>query len=970
MTTPATDTVTHRTWSSTSRVAHLLRQLTIGEKIALLHQYEAGVPRLGVGPFRTGTEALHGLAWLGPATVFPQAVGLGATWDPKLMRAVGEAIGDEVRGSHRKADNSTEPSDCGLNVWAPVVNPLRDPRWGRNEEGYSEDPWLTGRLSTAFAHGLRGDDPTFLKTAPTIKHFCGYNNETDRTTSSSDFGQRVLHEYELPAHRAAIADGAAVAVMASYNLVNGRPAHVTALLYDELRRWSDDDVLVVSDAYAPSNLVDDQGFFADHATAHAAALRAGVDSFTDNGANPVPTIERVTEALNRGLLTEADINTAVRRILTVRERLGDLGGECRGDRGGCPPACVGSGIGEEDPNPPEANPYADIGPEVVNCASHRALAREAAVRSIVLLRNDGLLPLRRSRVAVIGPLADTLHSDWYSGTPPYAVTPRDGLVEHLGESAVTYCEGVDRVVLSTPHSYVGVSGDGTVRLSDACTAWDLLDWGGDVLVLRSADTARCLQVDDDGRLVADSPGPHAWQIRETFELRERPGGDLVIWHVASGQYLAAAPGGEISASTPHLADATSFTFDLVASGPEAAAQTAREADVAIVVLGNHPMVNGRETEDRRDLALPAAQEHLLKAVYAANPNTALVITSSYPYAIGWADEKLPAVLWSSHGGQEYGRALAEILLGATDPSGRLPQTWYHSAAELPDLLDYDVIGSDATYLYYRGDPLYPFGHGLSYAKFAYSDLRLSTDRVGADERLVVTVDVANTGERAGEDVVQLYTKQLRSAVKQPLRALRGFVRVRLEPGERTTAEIALHVRDFAFWDVGSGRMVVETAQHRVMVGHSATDIALSAVLTVDAERITPRGPALLRATDYDVATGVARCPESPLKGDAVVATEPLAWITFHDVAMERGPATARVRVARAQSGDATIMLRCDDPLTGPVLTRFVVPQTGGPYAFVDITASLDEFEVGGLTDLYLVFDLSGTIVSELALVSV
>src|SRR5690606_9163945 len=349
------------------RVTALLAQLTVEEKIALLHQYQPPIPRPGIGAFRTGAEALHGLAWLAPATVCPQAIGLAATWDPELVRAVGDAVGEEVRGFHHK-----DPSRGGLNVWAPVVNPLRDPRWGRNEEGYSEDPWLTGVLATAYASGLRGDHPRYLKTAPTLKHFLGYNNETARTTTSSNLSPRVLHEYELPAYRPALAAGAAVAVMASYNLVNGRPAHLSPLINSTLRGWSEDEVLVVSDAGAPSFLVDDQHYFPDHVTSHAAALRAGLDSFTDADADSSVTVGRLTEALARGLITEADIDTAARRILTLRMRLGEF-------------------------DPPEENPYADITAEVINCPAHQDLARRAARRSMVLLTHCGLLPLRPDR---------------------------------------------------------------------------------------------------------------------------------------------------------------------------------------------------------------------------------------------------------------------------------------------------------------------------------------------------------------------------------------------------------------------------------------------------------------------------------------------------------------------------------------------------------------------------------------------
>src|SRR5690349_9430662 len=288
------------------RVTDLLSRLTLAEKVALLHQHQAPVPRLGVGPFRTGTEALHGVAWLGEATVFPQSVGLGASWDPDLVRRVGAAVGDEVRGLHHK-----DPAGVGLNVWAPVVNPLRDPRWGRNEEGYAEDPWLTGVLGTAYARGLRGDDPRHLRTAPTLKHFLGYNHETERHLTSSDLPPRVLHEYELPAFRAPIAAGAAVAVMASYNFVNGRPTHLSPLINDELRTWTGDDVLVVGDAGAATNLAGEQHYLGDHAAGFAAALRAGVDCFTEDAETALGALH---EALDRGLLTESDVDTAVRHI--------------------------------------------------------------------------------------------------------------------------------------------------------------------------------------------------------------------------------------------------------------------------------------------------------------------------------------------------------------------------------------------------------------------------------------------------------------------------------------------------------------------------------------------------------------------------------------------------------------------------------------------------------------------------------
>jgi len=597
------------------RVGDLLGRLTIEEKIGLLHQHQPPVDRLGVGPFVTGTEALHGLAWLGPATVFPQALGLASTWNPELVESVGAAVGAEVRAVHHK-----DPGRCGLNVWAPVVNLLRDPRWGRNEEGYAEDVLLTVTLGTAYARGLRGDDPRYLRTAPTLKHFLAYNNETRRAETSSRMPPRVLREYELPVFLAPLEAGAAVAVMASYNLVNGRPAHLSPLIGDELRRCTDDEILVVSDAFAPGNVVDIQHYHPDHVTSHAALLKAGLDSFTDNDADGGPTVRRITEALRLGLIDESDVDTAARRALTIRFRLGEF-------------------------DPPAGNPYAGPAEDVVNCAAHRALAREAATQCIVLLKNsDGMLPLAAGptrRVAVVGPLADTVHEDLYSGTLPYAVTARRGITERLGPAAdVAFTEGLDRLALRL------AGGGGYLTASDApdggylrtaTTAgtpgsqFDLIDWGHGVCALRSVANHRFITVDDTGALINSAGQPGGWVVREVFSLAESAG-QTAIRHLATDTYLTVDAAGRCRTEATTAQAATRFTIERLVAGTEQAAAAARDADVAIVVLGNHPLINGRETEDRVDLSLPPAQEELLRAVHAANPRTVAVLTSSYPGA--------------------------------------------------------------------------------------------------------------------------------------------------------------------------------------------------------------------------------------------------------------------------------------------------------------------------------------------------
>ncbi|WBQ03660.1 glycoside hydrolase family 3 protein [Kribbella sp. CA-293567] len=910
------------------RLGDLLDRLTPDEKLGLLHQHQAAVPRLGIASFRTGTEALHGVSWLGPATVFPQAVGLATSWNPELVRAVGSAVGDEVRRFHHD-----DPAGVGLNVWAPVVNPLRDPRWGRNEEGYSEDPWLTGLLAIAYGRGLIGDVEGTLKTAPTLKHFLAYNNETDRCTTSSNLPPRVLHDYELPAFRAPIEAGAAVAMMPSYNLVNGRPAHLSPLINEVVRTWTEDDLLVVSDAGAPGNLAGVQGYFDDTVSAYAAMLKAGVDSVTQDDSDGGPTIRHVTEALKQGKLSAADVDQAVRHALAIRIRLGEF-------------------------DPAELDPYRSPAADIVGCPAHRQLAQDAARQSIVLLKHEcHVLPLSAGttkRVAVVGPLADTLLEDWYSGTLPYRITARDGLVERLGADAVDYCEGVDRVEFRTDAGCLGAGADKVVGLG-ATGAFDLFDWGGGAWTLRSVETGSYVTVTGTGALVADHPGPSTWEVNETFELLAVGETSSVLRHRNTGRFVTVATDGSVTASATTAETATAFELVTLIDGVAAATALAAAAEVAIVVVGNHPLVNGRETEDRTELELPAAQDRLVRAVHGANSRTVLVMSSSYPFAVEWADQNLPALLWSAHGGQEYGRALADVLFGDADPAGRLPQTWYRSAADLPDLLDYDIVATDSTYLYFRGTPLYPFGHGLSYTTFSYSGLRLSSTSVQADGELLVSLTVTNSGARPGREVVQLYTHQQRSRAKQPLRQLRDFQQVSLAAGESVEVQLRIAAADLGFWDVTRDRRCVETARHSLLIGRSSTDTRLTASFDVAGEWIPPREifAAPLAATSFDEYCATTMTDTTPEYGDAVRALEPGAWLAFEDVDLDNGATHCVARVASEQLESGTIQLRLDDPLHGPLLGTVQVPPTGHRHTWVESGTPLAAAR--GVHALYAVF---------------
>lgn len=924
------------------RIDDLLGRLTLDEKISLLHQYQPPIERLGIKSFKTGTEALHGVAWstdvtdngavvTANGTVFPQAVGLASTWDPELIKRVGTAVGEEARGFHAQ-----NPVVWGLNLWAPVVNLLRDPRWGRNEEGYSEDPLLTGAIAIAYGSGIQGDDPDHLRAAPTLKHYLANNNEIRRDTTSSNLPPRVKHEYYEAPFRAAITAGAATGVMTAYNLVNGRPATVNPDLNDTVRTWTDRDLLNVTDAGAPNNLVGSQAYFATLAEADAAALKAGIDSFTTDETNSAPTITAIKTALSQGLLTEQDIDTAVRHILGIRFRLGEFD--------------------------PDGGPYAKITPDVINSPAHRRLARETAAKAMVLLKNErGTLPLDPGKkVAVVGPLADVLYTDWYSGRPTYQVTPLDGIRERA--ASVTSSEGVDRVAfkdLATGRYITAGSGPEGADLRLSATTigeteqFDVFDWGQGIVTLRSVANGKYVSRANWSTLVNNADQPSGWFVQEQFKLEEQDDGSYLIRYAGyetaydwfgPNTYVKAAPDGTLTLTT--AGDATRFAKEVVRSGIDDAVAKAKEADVAVVVVGSMPFINGREDHDRTDMNLAEGQEALVKAVFNANPRTVVVLENSYPTTINWIDEHVPAILWTTHAGAETGNALADVLYGDVNPAGRLTQTWYRSADDLPDILDYDIVQRDRTYLYFKGTPLYPFGHGLSYTTFRYQGLRVA-EKGDAYE---VSVRVTNTGHRAGDEVVQVYTHQRTSRVKQPVKQLRAFQRITLAPGQSKTVTFTIRKADLALWDVTRNKWTVETSAHDVMVGASSADIRQRATIHVKGERIPDRDLSVpTRAIDFDGYSGVELVDETKARGDAVAGSTG-DWIVFKDVDLKRRP--SRVTAGVASTSGGSIELRLGSP-KGKLIATVPVAATGDVYRYETATARVTG--ASGVKDLYLVF---------------
>lgn len=690
-----------------ARITDLIGRMTLDEKIGNLG-FLPGVSRLGV----VGTnisEGYHGVAQGGPSnwgkrnptrtTQFPQAYGLAATWDPALLQRVAANQATEVRYLFQ----SEKYKRSALVVMAPNADLARDPRWGRTEEVYGEDPFLGGTLAAAFARGLAGDDPKYLKATSLLKHFLANSNENGRFHTSSGFDERLWREYYAKPFEMAIRDGGARSMMAAYNAINGTPCHVHPMLREiVMGEWGLDGI-ICTDGGGLSHLVNEHKTFPDIATATAACIKAGINLFLDR-------TDGIKEALSRGLLTEADLDQAIRGRLRVFIRLGLL-------------------------DPADRVPYARIGREAGvepwDDPATKALVREVTRKSIVLLKNDRqLLPLdptKLKNVAVVGPLANTVLLDWYSGTPPYTIPPRDGI-----------------------------------------------------------------------------------------EARSR-------------------------ASGPRMPDR--FGVKWVADMSDTAVEAARKCDVAVVCLGNHPESNasweivtspsdGKEGVDRSDIVLPPDQVAFIRKVREANPNTVVVLIANFPYAMPWVVENVPAILQLTHASQEQGNALADVLFGDFNPGGKLVQTWPKSLADLPPMMDYD-IRHGRTYMYAKAEPQYAFGYGLSYTTFALSHLK-SADTLSGNGTLEVSVEIANTGTRAGDEVVQLYVRHPQSKVERAAKQLKGFQRVTVGPGKTGTATITVRAADLAYWDTATHAWVVEPGPVELLVGTSSrdSDLLLRQTITI------------------------------------------------------------------------------------------------------------------------------------------
>jgi len=821
------------------RVHDLISRMTLEEKAAQMIYYAPAIDHLGVPAYNWWNEALHGVARAGHATMFPQAIGMAATWDAPLMLQVGDTISTEARVKHREAlARNDHRIYRGLTFWSPNINIFRDPRWGRGQETYGEDPYLTGQMGLAFVRGMQGDDPKYLKVVATSKHFAVHSGpEPLRHVFDVPVSRHDLEDTYLPAFRTTVVDGSAQSVMCAYNSVLGKPACASDLLLGETLRssWKFKGY-VVSDCGAVGDIAQGHHFASNMEAASAVAVKAGTDLDCGGEYSSLP------KAVAQGLLKEADLDAALTRLFKARFQLGMF-------------------------DPPSMVPFNQIPLSENDSPSHRRLALDVARESIVLLKNkDHALPLSANlqSVAVIGPNADQLDTleGNYNGTPSQYVTVLDGIRSHFNHTRVTFRQGsvlatgmsvtVPSYMLHAPGSSgekQGLQGEyfdnatfsGSPKLvrvddhidfdwRDSAPAAGLPEkgysvrWTGTLIPTVSGTTkfgvrwdacrdckpGDSVQVYLDGKLLIHDTGTLKGHDLDTTAAIQLEKGHRYTLKI---EYVETMDRGAITFFWTPPADALL----------QEAVETARGADAVILALGISPQLEGEEMPvavegfnggDRIDIGLPRAQMDLFRAIASTGKPIYVVLQNGSALAVNEINEKAAAIVEAWYPGEEGGNAVADVLMGTVNPSGRLPVTFYKSVEQLPPFEDYSM--ANRTYRYFTGEPLYPFGYGLSFTSFGYSSLKLEPS-VQAGQPLTVQVSVKNAGKVAGAEVVQLYLSSKGVIDGAPLRSLLGFQRISLKPGETQDVKFELNPRAFSLVSPDGSRSIVP-GSYSVWVG--------------------------------------------------------------------------------------------------------------------------------------------------------
>ena len=811
------------------RVNDLISRMTLQEKVSQLGHTADAIPRLGIPQYDWWNEGLHGVARAGNATVFPQAIGMAAMFDEPLLHQIADVISTEFRAKYIERVHPDGSTDWyrGLTVWSPNINIFRDPRWGRGQETYGEDPYLTSRLGLAFVTGLQGDDPKYLKTVATPKHFAVHSGpETTRHTVDVIASKHDMEDTYLPAFRATVFDAKAESVMCAYNSLNGQPACANDdLLQTHLRRDWGFKGYVVSDCGAVTDVFAGHHFTKSLEEGAAASFRAGTDLIC--GVPPQERVKSEKEALEKavqqGILPESVLDEALRRLFSARFRLGLF-------------------------DPPTMVTWSRITSAENDTEEHRQLALKAARESLVLLKNqNNLLPLKKAykNIAVLGPNADSVDAlvGNYNGTPSKPVTLLAGIKKRFAGSNVVYIEGTGLTGPATEaipssalftaanreqhglkaeyYSNPKLEGTPTMSRTDANVNFEWaysgvtpelvrnfsVRWAGVLVPPKTGDYLIGFTGEDgyrvwlDGNIIVEDWTQHRPATTQTRQVHLEAGHPYPL----KIEYFQLIRGSEAR-----------LIWSSLGKAEQDAMQATRNADLVVMAMGLSPRIEGEEMKvnaegfaggDRTRIDLPAPQQNLLERVSAIGKPVVLILMGGSAIAVNWADEKLLAIVDAWYPGEEGGTAIAEMLAGDFSPSGRLPVTFYKSLDQLPPFEDYSM--AKRTYRYFAGEALYPFGYGLSYTSFNYLNAKVNQASVPADGSVSIAVDVSNTGKLAGDEVVQLYLTHP-GISGAPLRALQGFQRVHLEPGQTKTVTFDLANRQLGVVD--------ETGNHRVLPG--------------------------------------------------------------------------------------------------------------------------------------------------------
>lgn len=917
------------------RAKDLLSRLTREEKVGMITSQLDDIPRLGIKKTHIGTEIARGVVnrdQKREATILPQPWGMAAMFDDALMEQLGDMAGDETRITH---DMEERPSS--LELFGPTIDMERDPRWGRNEEAYGEDPCLTGKMSAAYCRGLTGKDEKYLKTAPLLKHFYANNYENERQTTNANITPRLKHEYYLKAFEPAVREGRAPGLMTAYNCINGVEG-VNNPDVSEICKKEWGMTFAVSDGGDFGQNVAAHRTYENHAQSMGDILGVGADMMLDSRSMVDPAVR---EALEKGYLTEENLDKAVYSTLLLRFKLGDF---------------------DED------HPYAHIDPAKLASPAHKALAVKAAKESVILLENRGMLPLTddgKCTVAVVGPLANENYTCWYCGYAPNQTPVVKGFREKLGEDRVLFDEGFDRVRIRSEKTgkYLRIAENGAVYAdADENTAdlFERADWDFGAWTLRSVRTGKYLTEDknffdetpQDENAVTIDPGMNCtadvvfgWFVKELLYAKEEDG----VLYLDTWQHRAVAVNDEnklVAKAGSGDCPCKQFTLEVVSSGAERVAELAQRADHVIVCAGNQPLINAREEYDRPDIRLPKAQTALLNAAAAANESTLLYLVTGYPFAINKEKDTAKAVLCSTHLGPCLGHVAAATVFGENNPAGRTPTTWYRSVRDLPALDDYDIAKNHVTYLYFRGKPLYAFGYGLSYTTFAYSNLTVKQE----NGEVIATVNVQNTGALDGDEVVQLYMSLPGSLRVRPIHALKAFKRVHIQAGETVTVTLNFKIDDLAVWCNGRKIYTVESSVYKMEIGAASDDIRLTADVEIVGETF-PGRPGFFKqeAIDADDYSGVTFLTDKRDGETYVEAKDFRSFLVYKN--MDLTGCNAFECAMSAPSGDVEILLA--DNKTGKVLGKAGGTGTGSLTKFTSFTC--DVAAEAGLTELRIVF---------------